>query len=92
MGLELLIRLKLKNKPKTQVVFAPVREEYDCGPQYTDNCPAAHDGLHPSELGKIQQIPPPKKEKKNPVYDPRREKERKVSSTDIGHLPYLSIV
>lgn len=59
-GLELLIRLKLKTNQK-QVVFAPVREEYDCGPQYTDNCPAAHDGLHPSELGKIQQIPPPKK-------------------------------
>lgn len=36
------------------VVFAPVREEYDCGPQYTDNCPAAHDGLHPSELGEYQ--------------------------------------
>lgn len=64
-----------KNKPKTQVVFAPVREEYDCGPQYTDNCPAAHDGLHPSELGKIQQIPPPKKEKKN-VYMIREERER----------------
>lgn len=80
-----------KNKPKTQVVFAPVREEYDCGPQYTDNCPAAHDGLHPSELGKIQQIPPPKKEKKT-VYMIREERERKVSSTDIGNLPFLYIL
>lgn len=71
MGLELLIRLKLKKHPKKQVVFAPVREEYDCGPQYTDNCPAAHDGLHPSELGKIQI--PPKKIKKR-LHDPRREK------------------
>lgn len=52
-----------KQTQQKQVVFAPVREEYDCGPQYTDNCPAAHDGLHPSELGKIQN-PTPKE--KNP--------------------------
>ncbi|KAI5364754.1 Putative fibronectin type III, immunoglobulin-like, SGNH hydrolase-type esterase [Septoria linicola] len=37
------------------VVIAPVREEYDCGPQYSnDECPAAHDGLHPNELGEYQ--------------------------------------
>lgn len=63
-GLELLVLKLKKTSQQKQVVFAPVREEYDCGPQYTDNCPAAHDGLHPSELGKIQQIPPPKKKKK----------------------------
>lgn len=63
-----------KSKPKTQVVFAPVREEYDCGPQYTDNCPAAHDGLHPSELGKLQQNPTPKKKKPPSMIREEREK------------------
>lgn len=63
-----------KTSQQKQVVFAPVREEYDCGPQYTDNCPAAHDGLHPSELGKIQNTTP-QKEKKN-VYMIREEREK----------------
>ncbi|PVH78878.1 carbohydrate esterase family 3 protein [Cadophora sp. DSE1049] len=36
------------------VVVAPVREEYDCGPQYPTDCPAAYDGLHPNELGEYQ--------------------------------------
>ena len=46
------------SEPKSPVVWAPVREEYDCGPQYLDDpdegCPAAHDGLHASELGEYQ--------------------------------------
>ncbi|GIZ47199.1 hypothetical protein CKM354_001029800 [Cercospora kikuchii] len=36
------------------VVIAPVREEFDCGPQYNQDCPAAYDGLHPNELGEYQ--------------------------------------
>jgi hypothetical protein len=37
-----------------QVVVAPIREEFDCGPQYGQDCPAAYDGLHPNELGEYQ--------------------------------------
>lgn len=37
-----------------QVVWAPVREEYSCGPQYSEQCPASYDGLHPNELGEYQ--------------------------------------
>ncbi|KAK0115016.1 hypothetical protein ONS96_013487 [Cadophora gregata f. sp. sojae] len=40
--------------PTSPVVIAPIREEYDCGPQYGDGCPAAWDGLHPNELGEYQ--------------------------------------
>ncbi|CZT11345.1 uncharacterized protein RCO7_11539 [Rhynchosporium graminicola] len=40
--------------PSSPVTWAPVREEYDCGPQYSGNCPAAYDGLHPNELGDFQ--------------------------------------
>ncbi|KAK0124775.1 hypothetical protein ONS96_008656 [Cadophora gregata f. sp. sojae] len=40
--------------PSSPVTWAPVREEYNCGPQYPDNCPAAYDGLHPNELGEYQ--------------------------------------
>ncbi|CZT15047.1 uncharacterized protein RCC_12037 [Ramularia collo-cygni] len=36
------------------VTWAPVREEYDCGPKYSETCPAAFDGLHPNELGEYQ--------------------------------------
>lgn len=35
-------------------MWAPVREEYSCGPQYSEQCPASYDGLHPNELGEYQ--------------------------------------
>ncbi|KAH6725081.1 SGNH hydrolase-type esterase domain-containing protein, partial [Leptodontidium sp. MPI-SDFR-AT-0119] len=40
--------------PSSPVTWAPVREEYDCGPKYPQDCPAAYDGLHPNELGEYQ--------------------------------------
>ncbi|SMY29189.1 unnamed protein product [Zymoseptoria tritici ST99CH_1A5] len=41
--------------PGSPVTWAPVREEYECGPQYgIKGCPAAWDGLHPNELGEYQ--------------------------------------
>ncbi|KAH8754080.1 SGNH hydrolase-type esterase domain-containing protein [Diaporthe sp. PMI_573] len=31
-----------------------IREEYNCGPSYSEQCPASYDGLHPNELGEYQ--------------------------------------